>query len=183
MFHRNEEFTTFTALATLSLAVCHISAACYVMAESVIHIADHFHMNTFFVAVIVAAAATSVPDTLISFKSAMKGKHDDSVANAVGSNIFDICVCLGLPLFAYTLLYGPVVIPQTAGVTELRIMLLILSLLVIGILLLPKIGKWTAASFLFGYIFYASYSWCSGLGMAWTKEISEYLVMLTKFIS
>ena len=30
----------------------------------------------------------------------MKGDYDDAVSNAVGSNIFDICVALGLPLLA-----------------------------------------------------------------------------------
>ena len=41
--------------------------------------------------VIIAAAATSVPDTILSIKDARKGNYNDAISNALGSNIFDIC--------------------------------------------------------------------------------------------
>jgi Ca2+/Na+ antiporter len=59
-----------------------------------------------FVAVVLSAAATSVPDTIISIKDARKGNYDDAVSNALGSNIFDIAFALGLPLLMYNLIYG-----------------------------------------------------------------------------
>ncbi len=52
-----------------------------------------------FVAVVLSAAATSVPDTIISIKDARKGNYDDAVSNALGSNIFDIAFALGCPYF------------------------------------------------------------------------------------
>jgi cation:H+ antiporter len=58
------------------------------------------------VAVVLSAAATSVPDTIISIKDARKGNYDDAVSNALGSNIFDIAFALGLPLLMYNLIYG-----------------------------------------------------------------------------
>ena len=54
----------------------------------------------------IAAVASSVPDTILSFYDAKKGQFDDAFSNAFGSNIFDICIGLGLPLFIYTLLNG-----------------------------------------------------------------------------
>jgi cation:H+ antiporter len=59
-----------------------------------------------FVAVVLSAAATSVPDTIISLKDARKGNYDDAVSNALGSNIFDIAFALGLPLLLYNLFFG-----------------------------------------------------------------------------
>ena len=59
-----------------------------------------------FVAVVLSAAATSVPDTIISIKDARKGNYDDAISNALGSNIFDIAFALGLPLMLYNLIYG-----------------------------------------------------------------------------
>lgn len=59
-----------------------------------------------FVAVVLSAAATSVPDTIISIKDARKGNYDDAISNALGSNIFDIAFALGLPLMLYNLAYG-----------------------------------------------------------------------------
>jgi cation:H+ antiporter len=52
--------------------------------------------------VVLSAAATSVPDTIISVKDARKGNYDDAVSNALGSNIFDIAFALGLPVFLFT---------------------------------------------------------------------------------
>jgi cation:H+ antiporter len=58
-----------------------------------------------FVAVVLSAAATSVPDTIISVKDARKGNYDDAVSNALGSNIFDIAFALGFPILLYNLIY------------------------------------------------------------------------------
>ena len=43
------------------------------------------------------AAGTSAPDALVSFHVARNGLGDMAVSNALGSNIFDILLCLGLP--------------------------------------------------------------------------------------
>ncbi|MDP2669609.1 MAG: hypothetical protein Q8O99_00965 [bacterium] len=40
------------------------------------------------------AAGTSVPDLLSSVIVAKQGRGDMAVTNALGSNIFDICICL-----------------------------------------------------------------------------------------
>lgn len=59
-----------------------------------------------FLSVLLAAAATSIPDTMISVRDARKGNHDDSISNAIGSNIFDISFAIGFPLFLYTLFHS-----------------------------------------------------------------------------
>ena len=61
-----------------------------------------------FVAIVFAAIGCSFPDTIISYKDAQKGNYDDAVSNAYGSNIFNLCVALGLPLFFFTFIYGPI---------------------------------------------------------------------------
>ena len=94
------------------------------------HTLSGIGMPAMFVAVIFAAMATSVPDTIISLRDARDGDYDDAVANALGSNIFDICFALGFPLFLFTLLYGPIEMsPETVEQSaELRFILLILTL-------------------------------------------------------
>ena len=47
---------------------------------------------------VVIAAGTSVPDTALSVISAKKGHYDAAVSNVFGSNIFDICICLSIPI-------------------------------------------------------------------------------------
>ncbi|GBP89108.1 hypothetical protein EVAR_64376_1 [Eumeta japonica] len=53
------------------------------------------------------AAGVSVPDALSSLAVIKEGYGDMAVSNAVGSNVFDILVCLGLPWFIQTALILP----------------------------------------------------------------------------
>ncbi len=140
-----QDFTAGRAWVVLGLATSTIAGACYLLSESVILSADALGVEAYFTAVILGAAATSVPDTILSYKDAMKGDYDDAVANAVGSNIFDICVALGFPLALYTglqLLNGGTgsipVTPEGAsgdGVQTLRIVLIAVSILIVGLFL------------------------------------------------
>lgn len=83
-----------------------------------------------FVAVILSAAASSLPDTIISVLDAKKGYYDDAISNALGSNIFDISLAIGLPLLLYTLLYNPIEMhPETIQIgTEIWAFLFIITL-------------------------------------------------------
>ena len=136
------EFTVGSAWVVLLCATALIAGTCYYLAEAVIMSAKALGVPAYFTAVIFGAAATSVPDTFISYNNAMKGDYDDAVSNAVGSNIFDICVALGLPLMAYGLIFGDVnlagVDGGSANVQELRIALIIITLLILGLFLINK---------------------------------------------
>ena len=129
IFFGGKEFTKSSSWTVLIFATATIGGACYFLAEAVIHSADALGVPAYFTAVILGAAATSVPDTFISYKDAMKGDYDDAVSNAVGSNIFDICVALGLPLLAYCLYNGSEIAltggaaGSGAAVQDLRIIL------------------------------------------------------------
>lgn len=53
------------------------------------------------------AAGVSVPDALSSIAVIKEGYGDMAVSNAVGSNVFDILICLGLPWFIQTAIIMP----------------------------------------------------------------------------
>lgn len=53
------------------------------------------------------AAGVSVPDALSSLAVIKEGLGDMAVSNAIGSNVFDILVCLGLPWFIQTAMIQP----------------------------------------------------------------------------
>ncbi|MEN8204116.1 MAG: sodium:calcium antiporter [Bacteroidota bacterium] len=106
---------------------------------------DHFGYKTgiplIFVAVVLSAVATSVPDTIISIKDARKGNYDDAVSNALGSNIFDIAFALGLPVLLYDLFFDePMVLnPQVLAFTkEVWVFLLLATFLALAIMLIGK---------------------------------------------
>ncbi|ARU56116.1 tRNA pseudouridine synthase A [Oleiphilus messinensis] len=138
-----KDFTTQSAWIVLSCATAVIGVACYVLAEVVIISADLLGVPAYFTAVIFAAAATSVPDTVLSVKDAVKGEYDDAIANALGSNTFDITVALGLPLLLYGLLYGDVMLSSAgdetnASVQALRIVLFGVTVAVLSCFLISK---------------------------------------------
>ncbi|ODM93924.1 putative sodium/potassium/calcium exchanger [Orchesella cincta] len=53
------------------------------------------------------AAGVSVPDALSSLAVVKEGFGDMAVSNAIGSNVFDILICLGLPWFLSTVIVHP----------------------------------------------------------------------------
>lgn len=89
-------------------------------------------MPTMFVAVIFASMATSVPDTVISIRDARDGDYDDAVANALGSNIFDICFALGFPLFVFTIIHGPIRLSADVAAQSAELRFLLLGLTITG---------------------------------------------------
>ena len=94
-----------------------------------------------FVAVVLSAVATSVPDTIISIKDARKGNYDDAVSNALGSNIFDIAFALGFPILLYNLIHGESVALNhdlLAFTKEVWVFLLMATFLALAIMLIGK---------------------------------------------
>ncbi|QZE14449.1 hypothetical protein K4L44_00860 [Halosquirtibacter laminarini] len=96
-------------------------------------------LPTVFVSLILGAAASSVPDTILSVKDALKGNHRDAISNCIGSNIFDISFALGLPILIYTLVQGgPIVLTPFLSKlnVDLWIILLVINLITISAMLI-----------------------------------------------
>lgn len=62
---------------------------------------ENLWISALVVSLVILAAVTSIPDTLLSVKSAKKWMINASLSNAVWSNIFDICIWLWLPIFIW----------------------------------------------------------------------------------
>lgn len=158
----------------LSVATAIIAAACAVLVYACESFGEAVGFPIYFVAVIIAAAATSVPDTIISMRDGMRGNYDDAVSNALGSNIFDICFALGLPLFLYTFFYGPIDLPSGSEVGELRLILLLLTVAALLIFILGKKMTLFKASLLIGlYLTFTAYIIGKGLGQPWALNVSR----------
>jgi Ca2+/Na+ antiporter len=139
-----------------------------------------------FVAVILAAAASSVPDTIISMKDAQKGNYDDAISNVLGSNIFDICFAMGFPLFLFTLLHGPIIMHEDiiALSSELRMLLLILTVLAFLIYVFSnRIRLIHAILLLILYAIFSLYVVGRSLQSEIVEEIGKTLQYLVNFIS
>jgi len=89
------------------VAIC---IATFFLTDASIDLSYALGVAPIIIAFTITAAATSVPDTVISVANAKKGDVTDATSNVFGSNIFDILVGLGLPLIIFYFLVGPVTI-------------------------------------------------------------------------
>ncbi len=117
-----------------------IALACAGLVEGCKGMADAIDINPLFIALVLVAAASSVPDTIISLKDAKKGNYDDALSNVLGSNIFDITISMGLPLALFLMVTGQKIDFREAGPTliDIRIMLLTVTIVTMAIYYFSK---------------------------------------------
>jgi len=129
--------TPIKAWAYMMGAMFSLGILCHFLATSIENIAHAFGWPVYVVAVVLGAAATSLPDTILSVKSAKKGDYEDAVGNAIGSNIFDVTGALAIPMLIAMIISGwePLPIEQSAGLMGLRVFVWATSAIVVGALL------------------------------------------------
>lgn len=181
-----EKINVVNAWILLLFSMLVIGLACIVLIHSCELLSEELGIAPYFIAVVLASAATSVPDTILSYRDAVAGQYDDAVANALGSNIFDICFALGFPLFAFTLFNGPIIMtPETvANVAELQASLVILTIIAFAIYYFNNGLKQIHAILLLvlyvlfiGFIFAKAYAydWATQLGQTIASWIPSAL--------
>ncbi len=128
--------TIVLVFATLVAAL-----ACYLLVELTNQSAEKLGVSPFFVAVILTAAVSSIPDTFMSLGSARRGDDSGAMSNVFGSNIFDICIGMSIPLLVCCYLndWKPVELvgangETLDGVVGLRVFLFVLTIVVMGVM-------------------------------------------------
>lgn len=87
------------------------------------------------------AAASSLPDTILSVKAANKGEYADAIANPLASNTFDTSISVGLPLLVWLLINGHAGIQMMEdNMTYLRLSVILMTSS-IGVLLILNNSK------------------------------------------
>lgn len=198
LFIRNNKVTGKNAwpllfFSTLSIAlVCYLLViACEWMGAEVYEVPYLGSFNglgipLMFVALVLASAASSFPDTIISIKDAQRGQYDDAISNALGSNIFDVCFALGFPLFIFCIMHGPIHMPQDIVdlSSELRFLLLILTVVAVVIFTSTKyIGKLKAFILLIIYFLFIAYIIGRSADNPLAATIADFLVSTVRIFS
>ncbi len=93
-----ETLTTTAAVGRILLGMAGVGLACHFLVEHGLRLFHHLGLSAAIAGVTVLAAATSLPDTLLSVFAARRGDADGAIANAFASNSFDILICLGVPI-------------------------------------------------------------------------------------
>ncbi|MFM2625831.1 sodium:calcium antiporter [Vibrio owensii] len=118
----NKTYTLTRALVVLALAIAVISGSSHILVEGVLGSAAVLGVPEFFSGLVFGAAASSIPDLILSVKDAQKGEYEDAVANPLASNTFDTTVAFALPLLVWFILNGVDSLPmaQDGNLTVLR---------------------------------------------------------------
>ena len=96
----NEEELSFLKIITSFLiGMGGIAISVHFLVDTSLGLFDSLGLSKAVAGVTILAAATSLPDAFLSIISAQRGEADAALSNTLGSNTFDILICLGLPIF------------------------------------------------------------------------------------
>jgi len=121
------------------MSIALIAFLSWALVESAIGVAHAFNIPEAIIALTVLAAGTSIPDLISSVIVSRKGKGDMGISNAIGSNVFDVLVGLGLPWMVFLALYNK---PIHVGNDTLFTSALILMGSIILMFLIFLANKW-----------------------------------------
>ena len=96
-------------VVTFVMSILWIGFLCLLMVMTAAHIGCVAGVDPEIMGICVLAIGTSVPDAMGSVIVARKGEADMAIANAVGSNVFDILLGLGVPWLIKSLVIDDVV--------------------------------------------------------------------------
>lgn len=197
LFIRNNKVTGKNAWPLLIFSTISIAAVCYLLVIACEWMGSEVYevpylgsynglgIPLMFVALVLASAASSFPDTIISIKDAQRGQYDDAISNALGSNIFDVCFALGFPLFIFCILHGPIHMePADIAISsEIRFLLLILTILAVIIFTSSQyIGKTKAFILLGIYFLFIAYIIGRSADNPIANSIADFLVSTVQLI-
>jgi len=91
---------------TFILSIIWIMILCMFMVQCAAAVGCLLDISPVIMGIVVLSVGTSIPDALGSVAVAKKGEADMAISNAVGSNVFDILLGLGVPWTLYTIFSG-----------------------------------------------------------------------------
>ena len=150
-------------LRAFLVSIAFIAIISWFLVEYAVIFAETLGIPPVIVALTILAGGTSVPDLIASIVVARQGRGEMAVANAVGSNIFDILIGLGLPWLIALTIRGEAVKVGTDGLWTSTIILLGTVILLFIFLsterLLSRKEGWALIS---AYGMYVVWTWIGG---------------------
>ena len=135
-----------------------IAALSWVLVELAVIISEDLRIPEAIIALTVLAIGTSIPDLFSSLMVARQGRGEMAVSNAIGSNIFDILVGLGLPFLIVMVISGGII---DAGGDLMSSTVILSGSVILLILILVtqrwRIGKFAGIVLLATYVLYVAY--------------------------
>ena len=91
----------FLIIFLLIGSIACISLSSDVIVDNAILLAEELHVSEKVITMVVVVIGTSLPEMFMTVTSARKKEFDMAIGNIIGTNIFNICIVLGLPITIY----------------------------------------------------------------------------------
>jgi len=144
----------YASIFIISIVI--IAGISWVLVESAIEIAHFLNISEAVIAVTILAVGTSIPDLISSIVVSKQGRGGMAISNAVGSNIFDILIGLGLPFLIVIISLGGEANIDVGNI-EISVYFLLASVFIVFLLFILnkwKVGKIFGTSLLLIYLTY-----------------------------
>ncbi|MBB3189275.1 sodium:calcium antiporter [Halomonas cerina] len=98
------------------------------LVQAALHFGEIFETPSFLWGITVVAAGTSIPDAFVSIRAARQGRGVTSIANVLGSNTFDLLVCIpaGVLIAGTAVVNFSVAAPMMAALTAATVVLFLM---------------------------------------------------------
>ena len=114
--------------ARLGASLVVIVVGVEMLVRAAISLGDIFNTPSFLWGITVVAAGTSIPDAFVSVRAARQGRGVTSIANVLGSNTFDLLVCIpaGILIAGAAVVNFSVAAPMMAVLTIATVILFLM---------------------------------------------------------
>lgn len=140
-----------------AVSIIFIALLSWALVSSAVVISDFLGIPKYIIALTILAFGTSVPDMISSIIVAKQGRGGMAISNALGSNVFDILIGLGLPWLIMAMIKGKGGFEVITENINQHILILLGS--IFGVFLIFLITRWKINR-LIGFLligFYAIY--------------------------
>ncbi|XP_016944277.1 sodium/potassium/calcium exchanger 5 isoform X1 [Drosophila suzukii] len=146
----------FIFFLSMFLSVIWISVISYLLAWFLTIVGYNLQIPDSIMGLTILAAGTSVPEVASSYIVSKKGYGSMAICNAVGSNTFDIFVCLGLPWLLKSLIHQRIIVIDSSALTITTAMLVLTAVILYVGFLISKfvLGKFVGWTSLISYIIF-----------------------------
>ncbi len=95
------KYNIFISIILLIVSIIMIIFSSDLIVNSATKIASMFGISEKIITMTTIVIGTSLPELFMTVTSAKKGEFDIAIGNIIGTNIFNICIVLGLPVAIY----------------------------------------------------------------------------------
>ncbi len=101
------KFTLKESIILIASSLVAIVIASDIVVDNAVLLAETLGISQKIISMTIIVIGTSLPELIMTVASARRGEFDMAVGNIIGTNIFNICIVLGLPVSIYGTITSP----------------------------------------------------------------------------